>query len=86
MTAPRCRGVLDGRACCKEVGHADDHESANGVSWPRQHRATQPPPDAVIDALAGLVDACADAYKAGRIPAEPFVRARNVLADARSRQ
>ena len=36
-----------------------------------------------LEALRDLRAACEDAYKAGRIPAEPFVRAGNVLAEAR---
>lgn len=35
-------------------------------------------------ALRDLRDACTDAYKIGRIPAEPFVRAGNVLAEVQS--
>lgn len=36
----------------------------------------------LLAALRDLVDATTDAYKAGRIAAEPFVRARNVIAQA----
>lgn len=35
--------------------------------------------DDVLAALTDLHDACVPAYKMGRIPAEPFVRAGNVL-------
>ena len=37
---------------------------------------------ALLEALRDLREATTDAYKAGRIPAEPFVRAGNVLAKA----
>lgn len=37
--------------------------------------------DAVMDAMLDLIRATTDCYKAGRIPAEPFVRARNVYAN-----
>lgn len=36
----------------------------------------------LLAALTDLREACAGAYKAGRIPAEPFVRAGNVIAKA----
>lgn len=36
----------------------------------------------LLAALRDLREACVDAYKAGRIPAEPFVRAGNVIAKA----
>lgn len=36
----------------------------------------------LLRALKDLRDACTDAYKAGRISAEPFVRAGNVIASA----
>ena len=39
---------------------------------------------ALLAALADLREAATDAYKAGRIAAEPFVRAGNVIADARA--
>jgi hypothetical protein len=35
----------------------------------------------LLTALSDLREAAADAYKAGRISAEPFVRAGNVLSD-----
>lgn len=37
----------------------------------------------LLDALLDLRAACTDAYKAGRIPAEPFVAAGNVIAKAK---
>ena len=36
----------------------------------------------MVEALRDLRDATTEAYKAGHIPAEPFVRAGNVLAEA----
>lgn len=39
--------------------------------------------EALTTALRDLTEACTDVYKAARIPAEPFVRALNVLAAKR---
>lgn len=52
--------------------------------WPQQPKewkllAEVPDSDDARTALRDLRDACTDAYKDGRIPAEPFVRAGNVL-------
>lgn len=40
----------------------------------------------LLDALRDLREASTEAYKAGRIPAEPFVRAGNVIAEAEGGQ
>jgi len=37
--------------------------------------------EAQVQVLRDLRESCIDAYRAGRIPAEPFVRAGNVLHD-----
>lgn len=60
-----CETVLDVRSTS-----AESHANARLI-------AEAP---ALLAALSDLRAACEDAYKAGRIPAEPFVRAGNVLA------
>jgi hypothetical protein len=56
-----------------------EHNIANNYRMAQRDHA------ALVEALKDLRAAVTDAYKAGRIPAEPFVRAGNVIAKAEGR-
>ena len=68
------------------VGKVLDYAGYEGM-WPGAYdgerdaanlRLIQKAPE-LLTILRDLHDACIEAYKAGRIPAEPFVRAGNIL-------
>ena len=63
--------------------HNDAFPALNEEACPRCCLNAQAPE--LLAALQDLRYAATDAYKAGRVPAEPFIRAGNVLAKARRR-
>lgn len=82
MTTITAGPVMNGEA--GDVGYVVLRDEAG--DWVGECRAELAPlfvnAEALWDALADLRAAAAYAYQTGRINAEPFVRAGNVLADA----
>lgn len=56
-------------------------DAEDELAEPDMLPTTDPRLRQACEALMDLIEACRDAYNLGRIPSEPFVRARNVLAE-----
>lgn len=78
--------ITAGRAFNGEVGDVSFVVLTDEQGWVGECRAELAPlftaAEELRAALADLREASTDAYKSGRIAAEPFVRAGNVLAKA----